>query len=147
MTHRSEKSGADLTASALARCKGGVSVSVSSSCSWPGQSYGAIRTGKWIDIKMFGSKGVLMYSGDDEIPSSGRLELRKHDGETYVSEGFLMENTAQEGNGPESLLNFIAACRGLPHRNGADQNVGLQAVRFLEAMYRSAASGKAEKAL
>ena len=50
-----------------------------------------------------------------------------------------MENTEQEGNGPESLLNFIAACRGLPYRNGADQEVGLQAVRVLDAMYRSAA--------
>ena len=58
-----------------------------------------------------------------------------------------MENTEVEGNGPESLLNFIAACRGLEYRNGADQNVGLQAVRVLDAMYRSAASGKTEKTL
>lgn len=42
---------------------------------------------------------------------------------------------------------FIAACRGLPFRNGADQHVGLQAVRALDAMYRSAASGKTERAL
>ena len=48
------------------------------------------------------------------------------------------------GNGPESLRHFIAACRGLEHHNGADQNVGLQAVRTLDAMYRSAASGKTE---
>ena len=74
---------------------------------------------------------------------SGRLELRKHDGsESYIDEGFLMENTAAEGNGPESLLHFIAACRGLPFQNGADQEVGMQAVRVLDAMYRSAASGK-----
>ena len=33
---------------------------------------------------------------------------------------------AQEGNGPESMLQFIAACRGLPYKNGADQHVGLQ---------------------
>ncbi len=52
----------------------------------------------------------------------------------------------QEGNGPESMLEFIKACRGLPYRNGADQNVGLQAVRVLDAMYRSAASKKTEKA-
>ena len=105
---------------------------------------------------------------------SGRLELRKHDGsESYIDEGFLMENTGadtihlheslpqcsssdrhalfwcnseQEGNGPESMLEFIKACRGLPYKNGADQNVGLQAVRVLDAMYRSAASKKTEKA-
>ena len=55
-----------------------------------------------------------------------------------------MENTEVEGNGPESMLQFIAACRGLPFKNGADQNVGLQAVKVLDAMYRSAASGKTE---
>ena len=52
---------------------------------------------------------------------------------------------AQEGNGPESMLHFIAACRGKYHRNGADQEVGLQAVRFLDAMYRSASEGKTVK--
>ena len=94
------------------------------------------------DLKMFGTNGVLMYGGDDKDPSSGRLELRYHDGRpSYVSEGFLMENTEQEGIGPESLRHFIAACRGLPYKNGADQNVGLQAVRVLEAMYRSANAG------
>ena len=37
-----------------------------------------------------------MYGGDDKNPSSGRLELRRHDGsESYISEGFLMENTEQ----------------------------------------------------
>ena len=48
--------------------------------------------------------------------------------------------------GPESLLNFIAACRGLPFQNGADQHVGMEAVRVLDALYRSAASGKTVKA-
>ena len=51
------------------------------------------------------------------------------------------------GNGPESMLNFIRACRGLEYRNGADQEVGLQAVRVLDAMYRSAASGRTEKTI
>ena len=49
--------------------------------------------------------------------------------------------------GPESMLQFIAACRGLPYKNGADQEVGLEAVRMLDAMYRSAASKKTERAL
>merc|ERR1712039_778500 len=104
--------------------------------------------GKWFDIKIFAENGVLMYSGDDKDPTSGKLEFRRHDGApSHVSEGFLMENTEQDGNGPESILHFIAACRGLPFQNGADQNVGMQAVRVLEAMYRSAASGKTEACL
>ena len=97
---------------------------------------------------MFGSKGVLMFGGDDKHPKSGRLELRYHDGSpSHVSEGFLMENTESDGNGPESLCEFIKACRGLPYRNGATAEVGMQAVRVLDAMYRSAASGKTEATL
>jgi predicted dehydrogenase len=130
----------------LIRCKGGVSISLSGSCGWPGNEHGAEATGKLFDVKMFGSEGVLSYGGDDKNPGSGQLELRRHDGTSYVSEGFLMENTEAAGDGPESLRQFIAACRGLPHRNGADQEVGLQAVRVLDAMYRSAASGKTEQA-
>ena len=64
-----------------------------------------------------------------------------------ISDGFLMENCTVEGNGPESMQQFIAACRGMEYKNGADQNVGLEAVRVLNAMYRSAASKKTEKAL
>merc|ERR1711865_207344 len=148
MTHRSEKSGADITDAALIRCAGNVSLSLSGGCGWPGNEHGDEATGKHFDIKIFGSKGVLMYGGDDKNPSSGKLELRKHDGsDSCISEGFLMENTEVEGNGPESMNHFIAACRGLEYRNGADQEVGLQAVRVLDAMYRSAASGKTETAL
>jgi len=147
MTHRSDKSGADLMDAALIRCAGGRSISLSGGCGWPGNEHGNEATGKHFDIKMFGSKGVLMYGGDDKDESSGRLELRRHDGtESFISEGFLMENTEAEGTGPESLLQFIAACRGLPYQNGANQEVGLQAVRVLDAMYRSAASGKTEAA-
>jgi len=145
ITHRSEKSGADLTDAALIRCAGGASISLSGGCEWPGNEHGEEATGKHFDIKIFGEKGVLAYGGDDKKQSSGRLELRRHDGSSHVSEGFLMENTEQAGNGPESMLQFIAACRGLEFRNGADQNIGLQAVRVLDAMYRSAASGKTEK--
>ena len=98
MTHRSESSGADLTDAALIRCqtaRGNLcSISFSAGCCWPGNQYGDHPTGKHFDIKMFGTKGVLMYGGDDKDPASGRLEVRYHDGDKapFVSEGFLMEN-------------------------------------------------------
>ena len=116
---------------------------------WPGNEHGDEATGKWFDIKIFGSKGVLSFSGDDKRPSSGNLTAKFHDAATpdFISEGFLMENTEAGGYGPESLLQFIAACRGLPFENGADAGVGLEAVRVLNAMYRSAASKQTEKAL
>jgi len=155
ITHRSERSGADLTDAALLRCREGgdgagcVSVSVSGGCAWPGNEHGDEATGKHFDIKIFGEHGVLMYGGDDKNPASGRLELRYHDTSkpSFICEGgFLMENTEQAGDGPESMLEFIKACRGLPYLNGADQNLGMQAVRVLDAMYRSAATGATVKA-
>ena len=46
-------------------------------------------------------------------PGSGRLALRRYDGSpSTIDEGFLMENTESEGDGPESMLHFIKACRG-----------------------------------
>ena len=149
VTHRSARSGADLTDAALVRCARGCSISLSAGCAWPGNEHGDEATGKHFDIKLFGEKGVLSYAGDDKDPDSGRLELRYHDGRpSFVAPGgFRMENTEPQGVGPESLLEFVKACRGLPYRNGADQHVGLQAVRVLDAMYRSAASGKTESCL
>jgi predicted dehydrogenase len=149
MTHRSEKSGADITDAALIRCQHNVSISFSGSCQWPGDEYGEETTGKYFNIQMFGSKGVLSFSGDDKNKQSGTLEVKYNDAakpDFTSMHGFLMENTEQEGNGPESMIEFIKGCRGLDHQNGADQHVGLEAVRVLNAMYRSAASGKTEKA-
>ena len=52
-----------------------------------------------------------------------------------------------EGAGPESLDHFIRGCLGEPFYEGAGAEVGLQAVRTLDAMYRSARSGLPEPAL
>jgi len=155
MTHRSPASGADLTDAALVRCKGPggstVSVVLSAGTVWPGNQHAKKpedKVGKHFDLKLFGSEGVLTYGGDDSKQDSGVMEIRRLDGTAPVKlpGGFLMENGEQEGNGPESLLHFIAACRGLPFENGADQKVGLEAVRFLDAMYRSAAEKTTVKA-
>jgi predicted dehydrogenase len=87
ITHRSEKSGADITDAALIRCAKGCSISFSGGCNWPGNEHGDDATGKHFDIKMFGSKGVLMFGGDDKKPGSGKLELRYHDGRpSYVTD-------------------------------------------------------------
>ena len=56
MTHRSEKSGADLTDAALIKCQNGISMVVSGGCGLPGNEHGEDATGKHFDIKIFGSK-------------------------------------------------------------------------------------------
>ena len=148
-THRSETSGADIMDAALIQCTNGSTIVFSGGCMYPGNEHGDEATGKHFDIQMFGDKGVLMFGGDDKHPESGNLEVRYHDvtKPTFVSNGFLMENTEADGNGPESMQHFIAACRGQEYDNGADQHVGLEAVRALEALYRSAASGVTAMAL
>jgi predicted dehydrogenase len=155
ITHRSENSGADITDAALIRCKNNVSISFSASCQWPGmdaatsESAGEEPTGKHFDIKIFGSKGVMSYSGDDTKITSGDLEVRYNDPSKKIYKsgmGFQMENTESKGIGPESLNEFINGCRNEKYENGANQYVGLEAVKVLSAMYRSAASGKTEVA-
>ena len=91
---------------------------------------------------------MLLYSGLDLVPESGELVMRRHDGREQTSPGFEFENydqNAQNGTGPESIHAFIDACRGEPYYNGADAVVGLRVVMALDAMYRSAKSGKPEK--
>ncbi|EOD20824.1 hypothetical protein EMIHUDRAFT_458498 [Emiliania huxleyi CCMP1516] len=48
------------------------------------------------------------------------------------------------GTGPESLCSFVDACLGREHYVGAGAEVGLAVVRAIDAMYRSARSGRLE---
>ena len=87
------------------------------------------------------------FGGDDQRPASGALELRRRDGQPsqqVLSPSFQFENYDPEGPGPESLHALICACVGRPAYVGADHVVGLKTVRAVDAMYRSAASGKSE---
>lgn len=145
MTH-SERSGADLTDAAILRCTNGASVCISGAGSVPGNAHGGDEC-KHISVRLFGSEGLLVFEGEDQVEASGNLELSRRDGtKERVAPGFLFENYAQEGDGPESLQAFIAICRGEADAFvGVDAQVGLQVVRALDAMYRSAKSGKAEK--
>jgi len=138
----SEKTGADLYDSAIIRCTNGATILMEGSGALPFESYD--KSSKQIDNKIFGSDGMLMYSGEDFDPKSGSLIVRRHDGKHKEFEGFYFENYLEPGKGPESLHAFLAAVRGLPYFNGADVQVGLRAVQTIEAMYRSAKSGKRE---
>ena len=56
----------------------------------------------------------------------------------------LIQDSNMDGIGPNSLQNFIKACRGEEYYPGATATVGLKAVAVIDAMYRSTLSGKAE---
>ncbi|CAK9059058.1 unnamed protein product [Durusdinium trenchii] len=130
----SKKTGADIFTSAIIECTNGATITCQGLAGLPGgNSVGsASATGKLIENKIFGSKGCLLYSGDDADPGSGQLEVCS-DGFHEVMPGFYFENTTKEGFGPESLRCF------------GDAYVSLQVVLTIEAMYESAKSGSVQK--
>ena len=142
MSH-SERTGADLFDCAIVRCDGGASICVQGAASVPFSSY--TESGKAIHNVVYGTEGMLTYSGDDKDPASGGLALKRHDGASDMQARFEFEDydaLSNGGRGPDSLLAFVAACAGDEGVfNGCDTNVGFRVVALLEAMYRSARDG------
>lgn len=139
----SDKTGADVYDSATIRCTNGATISV--------QGIGDIAGPcKKIDNKIFGSEGMIIFSGDCvESMAVGQgssveegLVLQRHDNKNQMFPGFEFENFEKKGNGPESVQALIAACLGRDFFNAADAVVGCKSVVSIEAMYRSAKLGK-----
>lgn len=92
--------------------------------------------GYQIDIRVFGTEGMLLF--DIERP---RVEAVRHDGRSEIIE--LGPNAGDyETVAPITLL--VDLCRGAEVGNPADATVGLRSAVLLDAMYRSAASGRME---
>ncbi len=89
-----------------------------------------------IDLRIFGSEGMLLLDIERE-----RLELRRRDGKDEVV-------ALEPGDGAytcdEPLRVLVDLCLGRPTSNGAPGLVGQRAIEVLDAMYRSAASGRME---
>ena len=140
-----------MTDAAVIRCADGASICFSGAASVPGNAHATTNdnvhsVGKHISVRVFGSEGLVTFEGDDQTPSSGRLVVSRRDGgPPTVVDGFLFENYEAEGTGPESLHAFIDACNGREHFVGVGHEVGLDVVRVLDAMYRSAKSGQPER--
>ncbi len=124
------KAGVDYYDAAAVRFAGGVTGSVSGAATLPkGRPV-------QIDLRIFGSEGMLLVDIERE-----RVELRRRDGHDEV----IPLNPGDGAYECESPLRvFVDLCRGKPVENAADGVVGARAVEVLDAMYRSAASGKAE---
>jgi predicted dehydrogenase len=92
--------------------------------------------GYQIDLRIFGSEGMLLLDIERE-----RLELRRRDGKDEV-----VSIAAGEGaySCAEPVAMFVDLCRGLDVENPASGTVGQRAIEVLDAMYRSAASGRME---
>ena len=163
MTH-APHTGADVSFAAVIACHDDVTFSLSGTALLPGSQYTDPAVGKLINVELFGDEGTLRYGGDDADPASGRLELRRRgvgadDGRpefpggaggagdpatTDDGDGFRFEDGDPGGTSPGSLAAFLAACRGAGPRAN-DARIGLRTVQIIDAMYRSARSGKAEE--
>ena len=153
MTH-SEKTGADVSHSSTILCKNGAVLSLSGTSLLPGNAHSNPPVGKRVEIKMYGSKGSLVYAGNDQDRTSGRLEwLRGEDSDENKigavevlcpNHGFEFEELGQDGTGTRALQALIDSCLGEEYYAGADSLVGLRSVQLIDAMYRSHASGNCE---
>lgn len=150
----SEKTGADLYDAVVVTCTNGCTINASGVGSCPDKGFKII--GNWL----FGTKGMMSYNGlagsdnvkiDEAGGSKGadgaaasRLEIWTNDGSHEVGPPVQFEHLDQEGTGPGSLDAFVQACRDEEYFVGAGAVEGLKSVCTIDAMYRSAQSGKAE---
>ena len=111
MTH-SESTGADVSHAATVTCTNGATFSLSGTSLLPGNEHSEQNPGKRVSIKIFGTKGAILYSGNDQDPNSGKLEWSRGDEHSEwvgISEiqcpelGFQFEELEQTGCGPESM--------------------------------------------
>jgi predicted dehydrogenase len=109
---------------------GGAIGSVSGTATVPdGQRY-------QLDIRVFGSEGMLLYDIERE-----RAELHLHNGQSFVA-------PFQPGDGAYRCdlppHQFVELALGLTTENRASGELALASVEILDAAYRSAASGRDE---
>lgn len=123
--------GVDYYDSAVAKFRNGATGTIAGSATVPK------HLGNQIDLRLFGSEGVLYLDIERE-----RLEARRRDGRDTVI-------PMQKGDGAyacvEPLNLLVDLCLGRSAVNRASGIVGMRAVEFLDAMYRSMASGRIEK--
>ncbi len=91
-----------------------------------------------VDIRVFGDAGMLLLDVERE-----RLVLRRHDGD---DEDIAIPKGGGAYDCVEPVNRFVDLCFGREVENCADASVGLRSVEVVEAMLRSAKSGRAEAA-
>jgi len=122
--------GVDFYDAAVVEFANGATMALSGSATVP-----KIR-GYQIDIRVFGTEGMLLFDIE-----RARVEAIRHDGKTHAES--LPTNAGDyETVGP--ITRFVDLCRGETVVNPADGVIGMRAVGVLDAMYRSAKSGRME---
>ena len=122
--------GVDYYDAAALRFAGGATASVSGAATVPK------HRGFQLDLRLFGSEGMLLLDVE-----RARLELRRRDAHDIVVP-ITQDDTVYTCTAPLDVL--VDLCLGRPTLNAAPGEVGMRAVEVLDALYRSAASGRAE---
>ncbi|WP_448955496.1 Gfo/Idh/MocA family protein [Labrys neptuniae] len=122
--------GVDYYDAAVLRFAGGATASLSGAATVPK------HRGFQIDLRIFGSEGMLLLDIERE-----RLEVRRRDGRDTVV-------PLSPGDGAyaceEPLATLVDLCLGRKIENRSPGIVGMRAVEVLDALYRSAQSGRLE---
>ncbi len=87
-----------------------------------------------VDIRVFGSDGVLLLDIERE-----RAEIRRHDGRHHAIN---IPPGAGDYRCAEPVERFIDLALGRPAANNSPAHLAARSVELLEAMYRSAATGQ-----
>lgn len=91
-----------------------------------------------VDIRIFGEEGMLLVDIE-----RARVEAVRHDGKEHVEK---LAPDAGAYDTIDPINRFVDICRGEATDNPANGTVGRRAVEVLDAMYRSAESGRMEDA-
>jgi len=92
--------------------------------------------GYQLDVRIFGTEGMILFDIERE-----RLTLARSDG---TGEDAAIAPGAGAYDGTLPVTRFIDICLGRDVANDADAENGARVVETLDALYRSAASGRPE---
>ncbi|MFV0384982.1 Gfo/Idh/MocA family protein [Paracoccus sp. (in: a-proteobacteria)] len=121
-------SGVDYYDAACARTTSGATVALSGSATMPKHK------GLHVDIRLYGSEGVIMFDTE-----RARLTLSRLDS---TEEAFDITPAEAHYDGTLPVRAFARLCAGEDVVNASDAECGARVTEALEAMYRSAATGQ-----
>jgi predicted dehydrogenase len=125
-------SGVDYYDAAVGRTTSGASIALSGASTVPKQR------GLHFDIRIYGTEGMIFFASES---GKGRLEISRLDG---GEEAVPFAAGDADYNSALPVNVFAELCAGRPVVNPSDGEVGARVSEALDAMYRSARSGKAE---
>jgi predicted dehydrogenase len=127
------KTGVDFYDAAVARATNGATVALSGAATVPK------HRGMHMDIRIYGTEGMICF---DCEAGRARLELSRLDGR---DETVVLSGGEAEYDGALPVRVFAALCAGRPVTNAANAENGARVTEALEALYRSARTGRLEQ--